>query len=210
MADKATVGARIREARGEKSLTQQDVGKYLGITRAAVAQWESNVTSPSIATVTDVAKFLGTRPEWLAYGINTKTLTVEVPKEGLMAVPEIAFGEKPEQTIQVQEWDLPAGYVKGDLRAADAFIWTVETSMMTDYEHGDRVIVDRSVTKPSPAGVFLLWNGLGVELAFVSVQPIDGRLTARVSYDGGRTTAYEADPQKMRLLGRVRGVIKAL
>ena len=63
MAKNETVGSRIKEARDQKQMTQLDIAKILGISRAAIAQWENETTSPSISTVTEVAKLLETTPQ---------------------------------------------------------------------------------------------------------------------------------------------------
>ena len=45
------IGKRIRETRLSKGYTQEDVANVLGITRQAVARWESNVSMPSTSNL---------------------------------------------------------------------------------------------------------------------------------------------------------------
>ncbi len=63
-----TIGRRIAEARKAAHLTQKALSERLEITRAAVGQWEVDMTSPSITMTAKVAKVLKVSPEWLAYG----------------------------------------------------------------------------------------------------------------------------------------------
>lgn len=210
MVSEQSVGKRIRAAREEREMTQQDVGKLLGISRAAVAQWETDVTSPSLHTIGEVAKILSSRPEWLAFGIGTEPKIVYKPKDGLTVLNEVAIGDKPSERVTIREWDIPTDYLRGELRCSqtsDLFLWSVDGSSMPAYEHGDKVIVDAGAKRPSPSGTFLIWDGVGPALAQVIVVPVDGKTVARVMLDG-RTTSYEVAPEKLQVLGRVRGVLK--
>ena len=49
----------FKEARKKAGLTMMEAGKRLGITDAAVAQWESGATMPAAKRLLDVAKVYG-------------------------------------------------------------------------------------------------------------------------------------------------------
>lgn len=212
MAKNETVGSRIKEARDQKQMTQLDIAKILGISRAAIAQWENETTSPSISTVTEVAKLLETTPQWLAYGVSAEPTIVHQTPPGMVEIKEVAFGESPVATVDVRSWVLPLDYIKSEIHAGSAdalIIWRVEGSNMTpSYELGDKVFVDTSSRKPSPSGVFLTWDGFGPALHNVTVTPSSGKLIARVSNTDGKTEPYEVPAEKLVIIGRVRGVLK--
>ena len=44
----STIGQRIRESRKKAGLTQAALAGECGVSRAAVAQWEGDVTKPSL------------------------------------------------------------------------------------------------------------------------------------------------------------------
>lgn len=61
-----TVGQRIREARIEKSLTQEQLGELIGVQKSAVAKWENGrVVNIKRKTLEQLATFLDIPPHLL-------------------------------------------------------------------------------------------------------------------------------------------------
>ncbi len=60
------IGSRIRQRRKELKLTQQAVGKSMGINRVSVSQWESGDNKPK--DLLTLGKVLQCDPEWLLSG----------------------------------------------------------------------------------------------------------------------------------------------
>ena len=64
-----SVAERIRHARKKAGLTQADLAKACGISRAAVSQWELGTTkSPTSQNIFEIARATGFNPEWLSSG----------------------------------------------------------------------------------------------------------------------------------------------
>ncbi len=75
-------------------------------------------------------------------------------------------------------------------------------------EFGDRLVIDLSNNRPSPSGVFLIWNGVSVALAKVTVYPSnDPKKPPKVSY-GASAETQEVPVANLNILGRVKGVWK--
>lgn len=79
----ATLGERIRGARDAKKLSQQQLGDAVGVSRAAVSQWESSETKglrpENLVAVADV---LGVSIKWLVTGKGPKQPgDMEISKE---------------------------------------------------------------------------------------------------------------------------------
>ena len=53
-----TVGERIREARKNIPMNQEDLGKLLGIGKSSVSEWESNKRPVPMDTLEEIAKIL--------------------------------------------------------------------------------------------------------------------------------------------------------
>jgi transcriptional regulator with XRE-family HTH domain len=190
-------------------MTQLDLAKNLGLSRAAIAQWESGVTSPALATVGDVAKLMGVQPAFLAYGVTDEPVVEYRSPEGTVAVPEIRFGDKLSDQQVDGEWSLPVSYLKNDLHVVSTdgiVIFRVESDAMAPaWEYGDRVIVDTNAKRPSPSGTFLIWDGIGPALASLSVgQMTGGKQVIRVS-TGGETDEVPLDKLGPNIIGRVKG-----
>lgn len=62
------MGARIRNARRDRGLTQDDLSRLVGVTRSAVAQWETDRAGQVGATLIRVAAVLGVSSEYLLTG----------------------------------------------------------------------------------------------------------------------------------------------
>lgn len=207
-----TVGQRIKAAREQASLTQLDIAKHLGLSRAAVAQWEADVTSPSIAKLGEVASLMHSTPQYLAYGIDGAPITVVKPPEGTVSLTEVAFGAKADERLTTGTWNLPETYLKSDLHVLSTdglIVWRVESDdMAPTYEYGDRIIIDTNAKRVSPPGVFLIWDGVGPSLAHINVVQVDaGKQKARITPREGNS--YEAAIEKLSVIGRVKGRIHA-
>lgn len=63
-----SLGARIKHARKSAGLSQAELGAVFGITREAVAQWESNKNSPTAGKLGRIAIETQVRAEWLISG----------------------------------------------------------------------------------------------------------------------------------------------
>ena len=53
-----TVGERIREARKNIPMNQEDLGRLLGIGKSSVSEWESNKRPIPMDTIEEIAKIL--------------------------------------------------------------------------------------------------------------------------------------------------------
>jgi transcriptional regulator with XRE-family HTH domain len=62
------LGARIRSARRAHGLTQEQLARAVGVTRSAVAQWETDRAGQIGGNLTRVARALGTTTEYLLTG----------------------------------------------------------------------------------------------------------------------------------------------
>lgn len=61
-------GERIRMARNDLGLSQSALGERLGKTRATIASWEEETTSPAVSEVAAIARALKITPAWLVFG----------------------------------------------------------------------------------------------------------------------------------------------
>lgn len=204
----STVGERIIEARKAKDMTQLDLAKRLGISRAAVGQWEIDSTSPSISKLEEVAMILDVAPEWLAYNVKPGEARIvyrSPERDNMTFIDELKFGESPEDLPAGEKWGIPAEYLTRELKMSlnGAALCTVNShAIEPDVEFGDKAIIDRADTKPSPGGNFLYWDGIG--FAFARMQAIPGKsATVRISQKGGDT--FELPLDEITIIGRVKG-----
>lgn len=58
--DEYTIGAKIRDLRLKNGLTQEELADRAELSKGFISQLENDLTSPSIATLTDILTLLGT------------------------------------------------------------------------------------------------------------------------------------------------------
>jgi transcriptional regulator with XRE-family HTH domain len=70
------IGARIRLGRIERGLTQDELASGVGVSRSAVAQWETGRTGQITGNLARIAEALEVSVEYLMYG-NDKRAPIE-------------------------------------------------------------------------------------------------------------------------------------
>lgn len=108
----------------------------------------------------------------------------------------------------VDQWVIPRRYLAAFSERPDclAVIRVAGDSMEPDYNAGERVLVDRSHVLPSPPGVYVLWDGLGlvlkrVEVIFGTQDPV----MIRISSINGAYSTYDRALSEVHINGRVVG-----
>lgn len=64
---KTTLAERLKDARNRAGISQQGLGKAVGVTQAAIQKLESGQAKSSTKLI-DIARFLQVSPEWLLHG----------------------------------------------------------------------------------------------------------------------------------------------
>ncbi|ROQ00473.1 phage repressor protein C with HTH and peptisase S24 domain [Stella humosa] len=143
----------------------------------------------------------------------------EVP-EGLAGVPELDI-RAGAGGVQLSEamiddpgsrlWQLPAPMLQAQTTApmgALRIISVFGDSMEPEFPPGTKVLVDTSDTVPTPPGVFVVFDGLGLALKRVQHIAFSEPPTVRISSDNTRYDSYERAIGEAHLQGRVIGLWK--
>lgn len=206
-----TVGARIIAARKQKEMTQQDLASALGISRAAIGQWEIDKNSPSLQKVGEIAKITGVAPQWIAYGVKPGEVEIRYrnpERDNIQWIEETTFGETPEDKNCVSKFGVPVEYLSRGLNCnhEQTILCTINShAVEPEYEYGDKVFVDQSDTRPSPAGVFAYWDGVG--MVFGKLQALPGtEPKVKISAKGQDDIVMPL--KELTVLGRVKARIQ--
>jgi len=108
----------------------------------------------------------------------------------------------------VDEWSLPSGMVRhySTAPASDLRIITVMgDSMEPTLQPGQRILVDTGDRNPSPPGVFVVWDGLGLVVKRCQVVPHSAPPRVRITSDNPKYDAYERTLTEAYIQGRVIG-----
>ena len=66
-----TLGERIKEIRIEKGLSQNALGRIIGVSKSSVCQWEKGKTKYMTGSnMINTAQALGVNPRWLESGMG--------------------------------------------------------------------------------------------------------------------------------------------
>ena len=106
------------------------------------------------------------------------------------------------------EWHVPSGIVRGYSTAPARelrIITVMGDSMEPTLLPGQRVLVDTGDRMPSPPGVFVVWDGLGLVVKRVQVLPHSEPPRVRITSDNGKYDAYERTLEEAYIQGRVIG-----
>ena len=89
--DTQAIGARIRAARERAGLTQAGLAAQIGVTRSAVAQWETGRSGQVGGNLTQIAAILGVGVEHLLLGAGPAAVLGEMGGAERMAGDELAL-----------------------------------------------------------------------------------------------------------------------
>jgi transcriptional regulator with XRE-family HTH domain len=89
-------GKRVRQARFALSartgrqVTQAEIAQQLGLSGAAVGQWENGTKEPTLATIEGLARALDVSVAWLAFGVGSAA-DVDAPP---LAMPDPRYDRR--------------------------------------------------------------------------------------------------------------------
>lgn len=88
------IGSRLKELRLARGVTQSELGKVLGVTKASVCCYEKGARTPTIDNLIDLVNYFGVSADFLL-GCDKIVLTKkDKPKTYLMTEEEVNFIEQ--------------------------------------------------------------------------------------------------------------------
>jgi len=79
-----TVGERIKELRGQKKLTQTELGKLVGLTYIQIGRYETNKSNPSADVLHRLAAALDTTTDFLMKGTEDEAVAAQLTDKELL------------------------------------------------------------------------------------------------------------------------------
>jgi transcriptional regulator with XRE-family HTH domain len=150
-----------------------------------------------------------------ARGIGVKNAT----SPGLLRIDELDVrasagdGLTGDSERVVAEWQLPSEVVRyhssapaSDLR----FITVLGDSMEPTLQPGQRVLVDTVDCTPTPPGIFVVWDGLGLVVKRVQALAHSDPMRVRITSDNPKYEGYERTLAEAYIQGRVIGQWRGL
>ncbi|HLI22082.1 MAG TPA: S24 family peptidase [Stellaceae bacterium] len=113
----------------------------------------------------------------------------------------------------VAEWQLPSEVVRYHSSApAEAlrFITVLGDSMEPTLQPGQRVLVDTGDRTPTPPGIFVVWDGLGLVVKRVQALAHSDPMRVKITSDNPKYEGYERTLAEAYIQGRVIGQWRGL
>lgn len=177
------------------------------------------------------AAVTGATIEWLLYGkgpgpqrpdldrLRGQVADVQMgsrikPPTGALSIIELdvraaaGAGALVEYEDPVGEWRMPGAVLRLQTRSPEdelRIITATGDSMEPGIPPGTRVLVDTADKKPSPPGVFVVDDGVGIVIKRVQIIPGSDPPAIRLSSDNPQYAPYERTLDEAAILGRVIG-----
>ena len=91
MNKKIEIGKRIKSARNEQGLTQEELGKRLKLNKSTIQRYESGaISSIKLPVLQAIAKQLNVNPDWLALKTDDPGFYNPTPIIDIFSIPDIA------------------------------------------------------------------------------------------------------------------------
>ena len=142
------------------------------------------------------------RPEILAPMMRIEELDVRA------SAGSGSSGLTDESARTVAAWQIPNEIVRGYTTAPAAelrIITVLGDSMEPTLLPGQRVLVDTADRRPSPPGVFVVWDGLGLVVKRVQLLPHTDPPRVKITSDNQNYEPYERTLDEAYIQGRVIG-----
>lgn len=213
MTGKYDTPTRLAELRSAKNMSQNDLAKRLGTTGQSVGRYEKEPQRLSVPLLRQIAKELGatvaeivgeTTPDSdlaLVPELDLRAISglggssLEVTKENVETVTRARYGFPEEHFRQI------FGVGTGMADIAEV----VGDSMYPTLIPGEKVVLNRADRIPSPPGIFVVWDGLGLVMKRVSFAPHSNPPMVRIASDNPAYEPYERSLDEAHILARVVG-----
>lgn len=103
-------------------------------------------------------------------------------------------------------WTFPVAFLHAELRARESDVDIIPVdgdSMIPTLLPGDRVMIQRSATRPSPDGLFAIDDGIGVSVKRLQIVRGSDPLMVRIISDNPQHSTDTVLAESLKVLGRV-------
>lgn len=161
---------------------------------------------------------LNAHPDTFIDGVWRAQNKSERPDDGAITIPELDVeaaaggGAVVSSEIAREPWSFPEYFVRSELGAGrkDLHIITISGDSMIsdppkprDLQPGDKVVVNVASNSPSPPGIFIVDDGLGLVAKRVELVPRSDPPRIRLMSNNAAYSAYEVELADARIIGRV-------
>ncbi|MEO9902516.1 S24 family peptidase [Nisaea sp.] len=177
------------------------LASHLGVDEAVLRPEHGVVSSPSPARRIGPAV---TMPSVPGSGPVDQSRVTAVPEVRISA--SAGGGANLEQEPGGNDWYFDAGWLRYELRASarDLRVISIDGDSMEPVLYsGDKVMIDLSRTAPSPPGIFVLHDGIGLVAKQLEYIPNSDPPRVLIRSESARYQDYERTIEEVNIVGRV-------
>jgi phage repressor protein C with HTH and peptisase S24 domain len=207
---------RLRARCQQLGLKGGHVAELAGVNRSFVYDiMRGRSEHPNMERLERVAQVLKVDSRWLLHGLGE--VEGEAPtldgQEVFVAIPSVTVtasmggGSVVEEEPEGRPYHFQSSWIRHKLRAqpADLRIMHVEgDSMMPTLHHGDVVLVDLVRRAPTPPGIFVLHDGMGLVAKRLEHIPNSDPPRVRILSDNAFYAPYDCTAEEVNIIGRIR------
>jgi phage repressor protein C with HTH and peptisase S24 domain len=213
-----TMAERLKARLRQLGLHAGQVAEIAGLNRSFVYDiMRGKSENPNLERLDRLAQILKVERNWLLHGmgeVEGERPLLEDPDEAFVAVPSVSVRPSMGGGNLVEEEPAPGrpyhfqrSWIKHDLKAdpINLRIMHVEgDSMMPTLHDGDIVLVDMGRRSPTPPGIFVLNDGMGLVAKRLEHIPMSDPPRVRIISDNSLYSPYEATAEQVNIIGRIR------
>ena len=219
MTEHHTLADRLRARADQLGLPPAHVAEMAGVNRSFVYDiLRGRSVRPAIDRLAEVARVLKVDRDWLIHGIGEvegRSPFVENPDDAFIAIahasvrPSMGGG-----AVVTEDGDTPGrayhfrrSWIRNRLRASPSQLRIMHVegdSMMPTLHDGDVVLVDLARCMPTPPGIFVLFDGMGLVAKRLEHIPNSEPPQVRIISDNTFYSPYERTAEEIRIIGRIR------
>lgn len=229
------VAAKLKALRGRAGMTVRELADVIGRPPSTYASYEDKYKKPYLPIdlvkqllclvgrgdppITEAEIYAlsgvqagGAQPIERPRPVGVQTRSDESGIAELDVRAEAGMGALTDETDHheavVDNWRIPPTLLRAQTSAPMQSLRIISVygdSMAPDFMPGERVLVDTDDKRPSPAGVFVLWDGFGLVIKRVEMVPYSDPPTARLISRNSQYGTYERPAADIKINGRVIG-----
>ena len=219
-----TMADRLKARSRQLGLNSREIAELAGINRTFVYDiMRGRSENPNLQKLDQVAEALKVDRNWLLHGVGEvhgESPIIVDPALAFVAIPSVEVvasmggGNAVADEVEAGEpYHFQRSWITHDLKSdpSDLRIMHVEgDSMMPTLHSGDVVLVDLVRRSPTPPGIFVLFDGMGLVAKRLENIPNNDPPMVRVISDNTFYSPYERTADEVNIIGRIRWFAREL
>lgn len=213
-----TMADRLKARCKQLGLNAAQIGELGGVNRSFVYDiMRGKSENPNLEKLDRLARALKVERNWLLHGmgeVEGEAPFLENPDDAFVAIPSVAVRPSmggghviEEEPVFGKPYHFQRSWIKQGLRADPASLRIMHVegdSMMPTLHSGDIVLVDMSRRSPTPPGIFVLHDGMGLVAKRLERIPNSDPPRVRIISDNTFYSPYEGLADEVNIVGRIR------